>query len=132
MKAALVEGIDINALYTIDDYGYAAQIHMVSENGKVDIAQFLLDNGANVSAFDRDMAGDSQPLHLAARAGHPDIVKLLLDNETEKDRPGLNDCTPLGLSLNVVYPARAAHTNLETMKLLVEYGCDINKSRLVG
>ncbi|PGH10770.1 hypothetical protein AJ80_07420 [Polytolypa hystricis UAMH7299] len=85
----------------------------------------------HISALDRDVAGNSHPLHLAAREGHLDVVKLLLDSGAEKDRPGFNDLTPLGLSLNVAYPARAAPNQLETMKLLVEYGADINKSYLL-
>jgi hypothetical protein len=69
-----IRNINVNVK---DDRFGATPLHYAAENGHIEIAHLLLQNGANVNA--KDKIGNT-PLHFAAIHGHIDILHLLVDN----------------------------------------------------
>lgn len=147
----------VNVLDTHDDEGYTPLIYGVS-NGCVDVVQCLLENGVNPD--EKDYFGRS-PLHfaLAVRENHLSeaIVKLLTMydadvnmKDTDGDAPlhvsSDNDdrlpCTALLLKSGALlcsnalgnHPTHVAalHGAVATLKLLMEYGGDMNLKNYGG
>jgi len=93
-------GADINARYTgrpnktADKIIDATPLHLVVTMGKANVAQALLDHGADFEAKMRRALGSSKPpeeqysemtpLHLAAMEGHASIVDMLLTKGADK------------------------------------------------
>ncbi|KAM7543177.1 hypothetical protein Aperf_G00000004618 [Anoplocephala perfoliata] len=67
----LQRGADVNEQ---DKFGYTA-LHYAARNGRLEICNILLKNGADITIATR--SGGATALHRAAFSGHLDIVKLL-------------------------------------------------------
>ncbi len=148
-------GADVNAR----DANGVSPLHSVSSRGHVEAAKVLLDSGARPEA---KMSDASTPLHLAAANGHAELVALLVEKGAPFDvRDGSED-TPLhsaaqqaqwavvgllagripdrdGALLNkqdfdgsTVLHIAAASGQLDTVKLLVAEGADINLRNTLG
>ncbi len=83
-------------------------------NAKLEIAEFLVENGADINA--KDSLGVT-PLMLAALM-QPRMVKFLVENGADINAENNDGVTPLMLA--------SQKDNFETVKLLVESGADIN------
>ena len=59
----------------VDHIGWTP-LHYASARGQIEIAQFLIANGATVDALS---PGDTTPLMMAVQSGNESLVKLLLD-----------------------------------------------------
>jgi ankyrin repeat protein len=96
------------------DHGTA--LNAALAKGEFEIAQTLLDNGANVNAM--DIRGDSS-LHRAAEAGHHAVVELLLKYKADptQAQEGTERWTPLHVA------ARTGELNI--CQLLLKYGADV-------
>jgi ankyrin repeat protein len=73
-------------------------LHLVSEQGNLDGAQFLLDSGADAKARDKD---NMTPLHLALKNGHLKVVQLLIKRGVDPDVRGKDDQTALHLAVQI-------------------------------
>lgn len=89
-------------------------LNRASKSGFREIVQLLLENGANVNGMD---SRGTTALDEAALEGHTEIVRLLLDNGAE-----INHGTRHGSALIWA----AGTPNLDTAKLLLERGADVN------
>jgi hypothetical protein len=69
-----IRNINVNVK---DDVSGWTPLHYAADEGHIEIAGLLLQNGAEVNAKDR---WDRTPLHLAAYNGHVDILHLLVEN----------------------------------------------------
>jgi hypothetical protein len=76
-------------------YGYGSALHLAVREGHVDIAQVLIDRGAEVDVLDPD---DLTPLHNAAWNGNLDMAKLLLDAGANLHASTYDGDTPLSLA----------------------------------
>ncbi len=97
-------------------------LHWAAANGHKDVAEFLLENKADVNAKDVD---DETPLDLAATNGYKDVVELLLANKADvnaktKSSPGgfIGGWTPLHSAAFKDYK--------DIAELLIAKGADIN------
>ncbi|MHB9133812.1 MAG: ankyrin repeat domain-containing protein [Armatimonadota bacterium] len=80
--------------------------------GKIEVATYLLDHGADVNA----VAIAVSPLYLAAREGHPQTVELLIEHgATLEFRHNLGD-TALTAAIDRGFPS--------TVKVLLDHGAD--------
>ncbi len=89
------------------------RFHRAAEQGKLQVAQMLLDNGVDVNA--RGLIGETV-LHSAAGDGQSEMVTFLLSLIEEVDARDEEGCTPL-------YWAARKHQT-EVAKLLIEKGAD--------
>jgi hypothetical protein len=92
MEAAKVKKllIDDPGLAKIEDerFGYATPLHFASWEGNQDLAQLLLDDGANLEA--REVAHDGTPLEWAVYAGQVEMVRFLLSKGAKVDDNALH------------------------------------------
>lgn len=86
IKAAINNGTAVNQR---DKY-YKTPIMVAAANGKIKVAQALLDMGADLKARDNFLW---TPLHHACHCGQLDIVKLFLENGAEMDAQAINGGT---------------------------------------
>jgi len=62
-------------IWKTTEVGYFAALHFAAQNGHIDVAKFLLAQGADIN---RKSKSGETALHLACLKGHPDMVRLLL------------------------------------------------------
>jgi ankyrin repeat protein len=77
------EGIDLDLM---DELGHAA-LHYAVMDERYRVAEWLLENGANVNLYLEGLIGET-PLNLAARGNYPEVVELLLRHGADPDIPG--------------------------------------------
>jgi ankyrin repeat protein len=87
-----------------------------ARKGHLHICQLLLQNSADVNAFDRDHL--STPLICSASHGDLQICRLLLQHDADVDAKCTAQRTPLIYS--------ALHCHLEICQLLLQSGADVN------
>jgi ankyrin repeat protein len=116
-KLELVQTIldrDTTAIGMSNDRGSTA-LHVAAENGHFQIAELLLDRGADLEAIDVD--GDT-PLMCAAIGGHSEIYKMLLSRGADADILNINE--------NGVLHYAAMGGSVEIVNLMLDSGQDIN------
>lgn len=94
--------------------------------GSLDVAKYLIDQGANVNARASLIMGEltATPLSVASEAGFPDIVKLLLEKGADRDYCVTHPGGPKGNGTPLILALRAGH--LEIAQMLVAAGADVN------
>ena len=112
VKQHLADGTDIELKCT--GCGSTALGH-AAKHGHNEIAELLIENGADVSA--KSLEGLT-PLHFAALAGHKEIAELLIAKGAEVNAKDGDGWTPL------YYPAAKGHK--EIVELLIGKGADLN------
>ena len=90
-------------------------LHLASKYGHKQVACFLLEHGAYVSAQDD---GGKTPLHLALRMGHIDVAYMLIERGADvSSQDGYRD-SPLHLALE--------KGHIDVTYMLIERGADIS------
>lgn len=77
------EGFDVNLMDEIE----RAALHYAIEGEHYNVAQWLLENGANVNLHNEDMIGETA-LALAVQRDYPEMVELLLKFGADPDITG--------------------------------------------
>jgi len=98
------------------DNGYDIKLFSAAiEYGTIELIKFLLENGANVNAKNKDSFDDT-PLRVAVvRRDDIEIIKVLLEHGADVNATSNGKSTPLIVS-----------NNGEVIKLLIEHGADVN------
>ena len=97
-------------------------LHYATEKGYIEVVKLLLQNGADVNAFNLK---SKTPLHLAAERGFLEVTKLLLQNGADVNAKSSNFAnTPLILA--------AMKGHFEIVKLLLENGANVNQMSYHG
>jgi ankyrin repeat protein len=113
VRSLLREGADVDAA---QGDGMTA-LHWAAERGDVDLADVLLDAGANVAAVTR--LGDYAPLHLASKRGHARVVERLLEAGADPEtRTSSGGVAPLHLA--------AAGGSVEAVRALLDHGTEVD------
>lgn len=114
----------VNHLYY--DQGGIYPLHWAAHHGQLEIAQLLLEHGANA---DQESEGDKwTPLHWAAQISHTNLVRLLLDHGAQVNKTAQTDSGPqtsLALAAENLQRIATEDTQLATMKLLLQRGAKI-------
>jgi len=90
-------------------------LHLTSRKGHVDVAQMLVERGADVSAQDEH---GWTPLHWALYSGHVDVARLLVERGADVSAQAKDGWTPLHLALY--------YNHVDVARLLVERGADVS------
>jgi ankyrin repeat protein len=88
-------------------------LHVASRRGHVDIAQLLLEHGADVDARDN---AELTPLLLASREGHAELGRILLEHGADTEARDNDKRTPLFLAVE--------NEHVEVTRILLEHGAD--------
>ena len=104
--------VDINLP---NEENYWTALHLATSNGKVDVVNLLLRNGAKVNAKTKD---GMTALHIAAKNGNKQIIEILLKKGIEIDLQDIEGSTALHIAIS---------NGLEDIvDLLLTNGADIN------
>jgi ankyrin repeat protein len=90
---------------------YQISLHIASENSRLDIVKYLVDQGVNMEAVDNE---DSTSLHYAAMNGHLDVVKYLVEQGDLKKAMDDDNVTSLR------YAATNDHLDLDAITRSME------------
>jgi ankyrin repeat protein len=144
-RALLVAGADVNQRSAGDN---STPLVMAIINGHFDIAQFLLDHGADPNAANQDglaplyatidarwapIAGGPVPLMAREQTGYLDLMQALLDRGAKPNarllrklwfRPLFHDQMWIGTPGSTAFWRAAQATDLAAMHLLVAHGAD--------
>jgi ankyrin repeat protein len=104
------------ALLQATDGDGLTPLHHAVLGAQANLAEYLLDRGADISAVD---AEDRTPLHHAANAGDPEAVALLLARGASVMAREFRGRTPLFIATNW-------GENLEVVEQLIAAGADVN------
>ena len=94
---------------------------LASIHGRVEIARFLIEKGANIQAGDNE---NSTALHNAAAQGHLAILSLLIDKKAHINQCDGNGMTALHFAASYGHP--------ECVKFLIEKGANVNAREING
>ena len=113
-----IKDINEKANYMSDNYEHyngITLLHAAAVEGEIDIAQLLLDHGADINAV-----GESQemPLHLAVKQGHSEIAEFLLQKGADPNARNENLQTPLHLAVK--------NNNPDMIEILLKHHADPN------
>jgi ankyrin repeat protein len=111
-------GIDVNQARTEDG---ATPLYIAAYKGQLNVAQLLLDRGAEVNQAETNGA---TPLYIAAALGQLDVAKLLLDRGAKVNQAEINGVTPLYIA--------AQEGQLDVAKLLLKRGAEVNLAETNG
>jgi len=117
---AIVKFLVIEHSQDVDIRGFdhkSTALHLASRGGHVEVACFLLDNGADAEAQDRR---SSTPLHVASNMGHVELVRLLLERGVGTTAKDEYDFTPPELAL------QAGH--VDVTRAFQVFGVDVSKA----
>ncbi|MGB9602646.1 MAG: ankyrin repeat domain-containing protein [Limisphaerales bacterium] len=91
-------------------------LHWAADYGYLKIAEFLIENGANVNA---KTDNGWTPLHQAVIKAHTNIARLLISKKADVNAQTSAKVTPLMLACGIAY-------NYEIAKMLLDAGADVN------
>jgi len=122
IEEAVAKGAPIDGSGNKKEYGFFTPLMAAAYSNELDIAQFLLKNGASVNKKNESLLGDkcTAILFAAQSAGDStDMIKLLLDNGAEIEGNPFCHATPLVQS--------AYYGNFNRVKALIKSGANPNK-----
>ena len=126
MVRLLVEaGADVNAA---EGFGGNTPLHEAVEGGKAEIVQILVDAGADIEA--EGFMGQT-PLSLAAEEGASEIMQILLGQGADNGTPEGEDKQTPAIGSEALFTA-IKKGDVETVRLLVEAGADVNAAEGFG
>lgn len=96
--------------------GYTPLIILAAQGNKTDLADLLIDRGAEVNLTDED---GWSPLFLASKKAHKDIVKLLLDHDASPS--SINDYLSVATEKNYTEIIDLLNAKLIKIKLEINY-----------
>jgi len=107
---AIEHSEDVNCHSFYEEY---TPLHLASQEGHVEIAQLLVEHGADVAAQNKD--GET-PLHRAASRGDLDLARFLVEHGADAAAENKDGVTPLHWA--------SLRGHLDLARFLVEHGAD--------
>ena len=123
VQFAIKMGADVDAQ---DDTGYTALAKACNHKASMEIAKFLLENGANIEGIGKNEPSYDieTPLTHASMYGELELVKFLLDSGADVNKVGGYGRTPLHFAATP--SSHWSNDFPEIVKVLLEHGADPN------
>jgi cytohesin len=121
---AIVKFLVIERLQNVharDPRDQSTPLHMVSPMGHMDLARFLLEQGADMSA--KDNYGRT-PLHRALARGHMDLARFLVEQGADVSAKDEDGSTPLH--------SASERGHVDVVRILVGQGADVSAKNEYG
>src|SRR6266852_5059875 len=99
----------------------ATPLYLASQGGHMEVAQMLIERGADVSAQN---GNGNTPLHRASLCGHMDVARMLIERGADVSAQGKYGNTPLHLALE--------YRHVEVAQMLIERGADLSAQGQYG
>jgi hypothetical protein len=112
VKTLYHEGADINFQDAFSNHD--TPLHMALKFGHFEIARYLIQNGANVNAYD---ALRTTPLHVALKLGRSEIAQYLIEKGADANARDALDTTPLHIAV--------VGNNIKIVEVLLNGGADL-------
>jgi ankyrin repeat protein len=112
VRALIKQAVDVN----MSQGDGMTALHWAALNANAEIAQMLVQAGANVKAATR--LGAYTPLFMAAKSGATPVIDILLKAGANANSPAVDGITPLMMA--------ASADNPEAVRRLIEAGADVN------
>ena len=107
-----------NASWATRLQGLFTTLHSAAGNGRKDLAQLLIDGGADPNKTDKH---GRTPLYCAAAKGHEDVVRLLMKAGADPNKGDKDNVIPLHIAITTL-----ANPCYFLIKLLLDKGSDPN------
>lgn len=102
-------------------------MHLAAHSNNTDLADFAFSHGVDIESFCSLPPGKNTPLETAASQGSIDVVRFLLQNGANVNGRQENVTSPLICALSMSRNSEESKTCDEIVRLLVEYGADVNR-----
>ncbi|MBI5190709.1 MAG: ankyrin repeat domain-containing protein [Nitrospirae bacterium] len=123
VKKFIDDGVDVNK--GMSEFGSTnfTPLEAAAKKGHNEIAQLLIDNGANIE-FIRFNSLNCSALMDAAESGHSDVVELFLEKGANVNFASQLKDTPLIMAVQ--------NGDMKTVEVLLNHGADINAQNAAG
>lgn len=98
----------------------AGEIHIAARSGNFEALEIVISKGNNIDEIDGE---GKTALYIAAKFGHTNLVKYLIDNGASITHTAMGPFGSLGTPLHAAVGKR----HIETVKLLLDLGADVNQ-----
>jgi ankyrin repeat protein len=121
VQAELDKGVDVNA-----SGNNMTPLHWAARYDHWEIAELLIDNGADVLLASPMLGGMWAPLHVAAWKGHKEVAELLIAKGADVNAKGRDGWTPLHEAAKRQMYTSSGQGHKEIAELLIAKGADVN------
>src|SRR6267142_1184259 len=109
----IVKVLVTEQLQDVNSRRFSTPLHLASQQGHVEVAHFLVENGADATA--RDKSGQT-PLHEASKGGHIELAQFLVEHGASATASAKDGWTPMHGASSV--------GDTKLAQFLVEHGAD--------
>ncbi|XP_025081689.1 serine/threonine-protein phosphatase 6 regulatory ankyrin repeat subunit B-like [Pomacea canaliculata] len=125
IKCLLTGGADIN----LRDSNRRSPLQLAAAVDRLKVVRLLIDKGADINNQSSSLR---TPLLEAITNHSEDLVRTLVESGADVNLPDIKGTTPLSFAVGHMYPSSNFGTDLTIIRILLDAGCDVDKSNPAG